>query len=327
MVLKSAPHIDPQTMYNRRKVRSVRSLLKLFVPRLLLDILQIMRIRKGLSKTSGLLSAAPILRTITKPAITILFYPKRPGAAYISAKLCALLGYAGTENRNRRFDVAFKRQDRVNIDPSIVDPEYLGKADIINSRRCNTNKRYIDQVSQKVLGYSVMVDPTRHEGDAVEKSDKNATHDGRIVSCPISATQIDPNSVYQKVIDNRVSSNLVMDYRIPVHGGRIPLVYKKYRPIEIRFLNQNSLVEIDDFDSIFDDQEREKIHTFCYLMGLDYAELDVLRNSDGRICIIDANCTPYGPPKGLADSLAKICMERLASSFESLVQAHVLKVK
>ncbi len=44
-------------------------------------------------------------------------------------------------------------------------------------------------------------------------------------------------------------------------------------------------------------QEISNLLQFCQLMGMDYGELDVLRDrQDGRIYVVDANSTPLPPP-------------------------------
>ena len=55
-------------------------------------------------------------------------------------------------------------------------------------------------------------------------------------------------------------------------------------------------------------------------MGIDYGELDILRdNNDGRIYIVDANNTPSGPPNGLTDVQECLALHRMVYPFNKLL--------
>ena len=61
--------------------------------------------------------------------------------------------------------------------------------------------------------------------------------------------------------------------------------------------------------------ELNKIHRFCAKIGMDYGEVDVLRDrDDGRIYIVDANNTPSGPPSPISDSDGNIAVREAISS-------------
>ena len=126
--------------------------------------------------------------------------------------------------------------------------------------------------------------------------------------------------VYQKEIDNITGDGLVLDYRVPVHGNNIPLVYLKYRPMETRFSNTNNFVEMKETPEIFSDEEIEKILKFTEKMGIDFGELDILRDKDGRIYIVDVNSSPWGPPNGLPVADQKMAVKILTKSFEELIE-------
>ena len=78
-------------------------------------------------------------------------------------------------------------------------------------------------------------------GLAVEKSEINAAHDGRIVQCPTVAI---PGRAYQRVVDNRMHAdlNLVEDLRTCTIGGKPVCVFIKRREVTKRFLNTNAEV-------------------------------------------------------------------------------------
>ena len=68
--------------------------------------------------------------------------------------------------------------------------------------------------------------------------------------------------------------------------------------------------------------KKEKILLFCRRMGLDYGELDMLRDrEDGRLYIVDVNNTPFGPPHGLPKAHAADAVRTLAENFAVLSAA------
>ena len=77
----------------------------------------------------------------------------------------------------------------------------------------------------------------------------------------------------------------------------IPYVYRKRRPIDSRFSNTNARVTVAETEQVFSAEEVACIGNCCRGLGLDYVEVDVLRDkNDGRIYLIDANWTPFGLP-------------------------------
>jgi hypothetical protein len=108
------------------------------------------------------------------------------------------------------------------------------------------------------------------------------------------------NCVAEILIDNITDDGFACDIRLPVILGQIPLAYLKYRPKETRFSNVNSHAKLISPLDALSAEELAKCITFARSIGLDYGELDVLRDrTDGRIYIVDANNTPYGPPNHL----------------------------
>ncbi|MBN2410099.1 hypothetical protein JXQ31_00310 [candidate division KSB1 bacterium] len=262
------------------------------------------------------------LRSLFRPKTTILFYPERPASSTTIYKLCAVHGYAMTDNPFSSYQVAFKNKDSTFFDLSTLKvlPD---KYKVINRNSVDISKNKVSDVFQEIFGYSLKVDPVKHTGPAVEKSDKNAMHDGRIVHCPVPAESVRTDCVYQKVIDNTVENGFVLDYRIPVHGGRIPLVYLKYRPQQTRFSNLNDHVELEETSAIFSEREQLDILKFAKAMGIEYGEFDVLRdNKEGRIYIVDANMTPWGPPNGLPKELQRKVVLQLAETFRIFIEQY-----
>jgi len=261
------------------------------------------------------------LRSVLRPRKTILFFPERPKTDSVAYKLCALLGFAITNNPRRHFDVAFKLKDATFCDAVELQNIPPGTRKIINIRSLDISKRAVARAFAEVFGYAIEVDPTRYCGRLVEKSNHNAVHDGHERQGPLAADTIRANCVYQKAIENISGNNgLVLDYRVAVLGDQIPLVYLKYRPLESRFSNTNSLVKLEKPDAVFSHSELDKMLLLAARMGVDYGEFDVLRDKDGRIYVVDINNTPNGPPNGLPEMEGKLALERLAKSFDRLLE-------
>lgn len=187
----------------------------------------------------------------------------------------------------------------------------------LNANCTDISKAKVQQVFAQVFGYALAIDPTRFTGLAVEKSDENGAHDGKVVQCP-SPRQ--PGKVYERLLVNTDNGTTVLDYRSPTVGGQVPLVYIKERPIKQRFANFNSRVRLVTPASIYSPEELQLLTQFTKKMGLDFGGLDVLRNrEDGRIYVVDVNKTDMGPPTslGFLDQLKSVRI--MAKAFRELI--------
>ena len=185
---------------------------------------------------------------------------------------------------------------------------------IINGRCVDISKRHVDRCFRKIFGYSVEINPFEFEGVGIRKSDKNYTHDGVVLQFPIDATE--PGFVYNRLCDNRVDDSTVIDIRVPVVAGRIPAVVLKERRIDIRFSAMNTKVYMVENEEVLTPEELDKIVRFCSELGLDFGELDVLRDgSDGRIYIVDANRCTEGPSRIMPLDQAVELVRRLCVEF------------
>lgn len=177
---------------------------------------------------------------------------------------------------------------------SHVDATRTAPAAGINGRCCDITKSRIADIFAEVAGYELRVDPLRHEGEMVCKSEANSTHDGAVVVGPLTATE--PDRAYQRLIDNRHDGKTAVDLRPCVVGDEIPFTYVKYRPLADRFSDRFSHVVAQRTETIFSAGEITLILRFCRRIGLDLGELDVLRDrTDGRIYIVDVATTPNSP--------------------------------
>lgn len=206
-------------------------------------------------------------------------------------------------------------KDATRFDPDLPDglPEGLR---VINLEASDIRKSRVEEVFAAAAGYSTFIDPLAWKGPAVEKSDQNATHDGRIVDCPIPATR--PGSIYQRLIGNIDEQGRAVDLRVPVVGGTIPLVYVKRRSVETRFSNTNDITELVRPESVLSEAEIGLLTRFAASFGLDFGEMDVLRDGqDGKIFVVDVNNTPFGPPNGLSKAESAQATRIMADAFRA----------
>jgi hypothetical protein len=273
---------------------------------------------RRLSGASPMAALAGAAHRVIRPRRTILFAPQTPMPMYIVYKLCAVLGYRMETDPRRPYDLGFRFCDKTFND-SIL-PVAPGTR-VINAAATDVSKAWAQECWGAAAGYPLRIDPTRHVGPAVCKANANAAHDGRIVQCPI--TEVEPSKVYQRLIDNTYgcAPGMVMEYRIAIHGDRIPVVYLKYRPVAARFNPlTNTRIELHDPMVVFTDRERAALVRCAKAMGLDFCDMDVLRDvRDGRIYAVDVNCCSFGPPVKLERARGR-ALRLLADSFQGLVE-------
>ena len=120
-------------------------------------------------------------------------------------------------------------------------------------------------------------------------------------------------------IDTRVGDR-VLQIRPVILSDRIVLVYEKWRPHPQWFKGPELTIPktIADF---FTDEEAEQLLRFAAAIGLDYGELDVVRDAgDGRIYVVDANRTPVRP-KGLPVESEDAAFGPQAEAFGALIKS------
>jgi hypothetical protein len=185
---------------------------------------------------------------------------------------------------------------------------------IINDTHFKCAKDNVQKAFFSVFGYQSSADCKASSGFAVLKSLKNAAHDGRIVSLPIQQHTLNADSVLEKLIDNSFAE-VVCDIRLPFILGEIPLAYLKFRPVEQRFSNKNIWAAVVAPEDILSTLEIEQCRQFCHAIGLEYGEIDVLRDgASHKIYIVDANNTPYGPPNGLDSSVSDVALRLISAA-------------
>ena len=255
--------------------------------------------------------------------LTILTYPEsiatRPGI--LLAYLCAALGYRVTAIPSRRHDVAVKYHDATFTDPADLAPLPAGRP-VINGASLDISKERVDREVRAVFGFGSLVDPTTYRGRVVEKTNLNSRRGWTIRDAPVEETR--EGFVYQRLIDSTTGDGHYIEYRVPVHDGRVPLVYRKVIDESTRFEKTTASVTIERPEDHFSADELDKVGRVCAAMGVDYGEIDVLRDrSDGLPHIIDVNHTPFGRLKGLDHAGQARAYRTLAASFRQMCESRL----
>jgi hypothetical protein len=253
----------------------------------------------------------------------VLFFPQPPRPQSALSQICARRRWAVVTDPGDAFDLAIYWTTRTVRRPPATLAAIAARSPVLNLACRNIGKRHVDRVFEAVFGYRSLLDPGSPVGRCVRKSNLNATHDGMIVRCPVR--RVRRQWVYQRLIDNRISRAAVEDLRTPVIGGEVPCVLRIRKPLSDRFDGVATAVRVET-QRVFSPVEREHIRRFCTQMGLDYGELDVLRDRrDGRIFIVDANPTPWTPEGMPAPALAS-ALDRQARAFEALAERSLARV-
>ncbi len=250
-----------------------------------------------------------------EPRARISFFPKKPHVYYAIWPVCQLADIRIVDNPSEA-DLHFYFEDREFLTAPRLSPS---NKPTLNIGCFDIRKSVVARTFEETFGYSLTVDPATFRGRAVEKSESNGKHDGRIIDCPLAQPARD--RVFQRLVDNTFDGREFIDIRTPIVGGKIPFVYLKRRTEALRFSNENHRVDLVDAGAMLSRDEQAKIAAFARAMSLDFGGLDVLRDrSDGRIYIVDANKTDMGPPTALSGPGKMRAMRGLARAFAELIE-------
>jgi hypothetical protein len=186
----------------------------------------------------------------------------------------------------------------------------------INGRCLDISKSVVDGAWKQASGRSLTVDPRTAKGPIVAKPEDNGRHGGRVVNGPIER----PRSgwVYQRLVDWR-DGQWVRQQRAVIIGGQIVLVYDKWRAYpDLFFGTVLSLPRAAE--QLYTAEERAELITFASLMGMDYGELDILRDpADGELYVVDANRTP-SRPHHLPVAYEEMAFAPMTEAFSELIR-------
>lgn len=246
---------------------------------------------------------------------TLVCYPHFPSRGSTIYRIAKAMGWQVSNKLNRVGKVAvFWEYGTRRKEWQML--ENLKNVSVINLQSRDIGKDYVDAKMQEAMGYCSKIDPKTFHGIAVKKSITNAVHDGQEITCPIA--NIEEGFIYQKLVDTSNGNGEVMDMRVVIMKNEIPHLYANFRKLELKFSNRPHRAElVMDINSMLSQKEQDDLIRFSKASGLDFCELDVLRdNGDGKIYVVDANNTPQGPPVHLPVEEKKIAMKSYLGSFK-----------
>jgi hypothetical protein len=231
--------------------------------------------------------------------------PKATMHFFALFKICAELGWSIKDGRATEGLRMFW--------PNKETPEAQPYPDLINGRCININKTLVVKHFESIFGYGYAIDPRNPSGLYVRKSDENAKHDGLILEGPQEPEQ---GFVYQRFINIAIDENTGEDIRLIFMRGLLPFCYRKRRPLQIWFQQRSTFAKIEATSSLISDAETSLVSALCNAMGLEYGEIDCLRDrDDGRLYVMDVNRTPVGPPRALPFDEKVIAVKKMAAAF------------
>lgn len=240
----------------------------------------------------------------------VWFTPTRPRPWYIIWAACAWAGLK-LADKPEDADVAFYFEDRTRGEAAVAP-----QAKRFNFHCTDVSKSRVAAVFETVFGYPLTLDPQTHSGQAVEKSEENGRHDGRLIACPAAPRA---GLVYQRYIDTAIDG-VARDLRTCCVGGEPVIVMIKTKPAGESFSIQNTSVRAVAVHKVFSLEERRQIARFNRAMGLDWGSLDILRErASGRLYIVDVNKTDVGPPVVLSWADRVRVTEALARALKRMV--------
>jgi len=240
----------------------------------------------------------------------IAFYPDKPRPWYFIWPVMHVSGAKLTDDVSEA-DIVMQFDDTTTT--TNTPPDIKTGARFVNLGCDDVSKSMVADAWAKAAGYDLAVDPSTHVGPMVEKSEKNACHDGRIIEGPMEPIE---GKTYQRLIDNEIKGGLVEDLRCCICGGKPAITFRKRRPLERRFMNENVDVVLDTPANCYTPEEITTISRFAEEIGMDWGGVDVLRDkATGKIFIVDANKTDMGPPIALQLGDKLKATRRMAKAF------------
>ena len=205
---------------------------------------------------------------------------------------CNKLGVEITNDPNSDFKYAIYWNIKSNSTPDQVISEISHRMKVINIKCGNVLKYRVDEIWNEISGYTIKINPAKFKYKYVRKSQlqycshTGEKHDG--VICNFNQKR-DPRYVYQRLIDTSLPDGRYRTLRLPIFGDSIPCVIVK--DSKDRFKESHSVVDICyDIFGWFSVEERKWIKKFRKGIGLDYGELDILRDKNTeKIYVIDVN--------------------------------------
>ncbi|ADP69716.1 hypothetical protein Rvan_0433 [Rhodomicrobium vannielii ATCC 17100] len=239
-----------------------------------------------------------------------------PSSGHVMVKICDAL--------NIRISNTLLSPGSATIFFPLTDDIYPRQPDhFINGRCTNIDKDVVADYQLQAFGYGYTVDPLNVTGHYVRKSIRNAAHDG----CILYEPEIPKHGFfYQKLICTEVGDE-VEEIRVLVIGTVLDICYLKRHPLSERFAIPSNSVQILPTRSLLSQEEVDAICRMCAMIGMEYGEIDVMRDrNNGLAYVIDMNRTPGGPPIAFTRSERDGVVKRLAEAFTSEFGKRILDI-
>ena len=252
----------------------------------------------------------------------VVAWPHLPSRRSVLHRVCAANGWELTNRPRKRAILHIRFEDATEKATPLPAWFTSARVPVLNAECTDIRKSTLERLHVEVFGYGLAVDPTAHFGAMLEKGDGNALHDGRIVTGPWHEHAVQPDKVYQHVIENTDPAGRRFDLRVGYVSGEFPVVYAKFKLTERPFANETSAVEVRKMNAEFTAIELRMMRELLQRMGTDCAELDVLRDaSSGRMYVVDVNPTPWGPPAGLGEPERSEAIAACARAYARVCEA------
>jgi hypothetical protein len=247
--------------------------------------------------------------------IALLVWPEMPSRRAALYKVARSMGFELTNQLRENAVLGIRFEDKTEKLLTFNPPQ---KSSITwwNVACNDIRKSTLESAHMKIFGYGMGVEPTAFEGKMVVKSDENAVHDGEVIQGPLSTASLRTDAVYQVEIQNIDEKGRHFDHRVVYIKGHIPVVYIKYKQAATRFTNLTEEVILLPNSNCFSEEEKRAMGALAMELGVDYAELDVLRDANsGKLYVVDVNPTPWGPPAGLSHEQSEVAIKKMATAF------------
>jgi hypothetical protein len=247
--------------------------------------------------------------------------PGKPSSRAMLVAIAAELGLEVSSSPNGAKAVFFWQREWFSAfhEPPEDLVDLARTTPVINLGCTDISKTTVSLCFEEIFGYPILMDPRRHQGQAVRKTEKNGLREASVVDCPVEPA---PGHCYQRLIDNRLDESWTEDIRPVVIGGSIACLIRKVRPIEDRFgrvPGGPAKPEVCEAHEYLSADESEKVLRLAAELGADYCEIDCLRDrGDGRLYVVDVNTTPAffdGWPPEAREQLIEIQAEAFRQHF------------
>ena len=137
---------------------------------------------------------------------------------------------------------------------------------------------------------NIAVDPETYQGTVVAKMEHQGSHSGKLVLCPTVPVK---GWVYQKFIDSHEADGYVV-YRV-FYSGQVDFVVKQWEKDMFR-LSHGRLDFVEKTELMTPEQELWLVNGLKEF-GCDFGEVDVMKDSDGEIYVVDINNVAGNAPE------------------------------